>query len=154
MLSVSGRLDEKMYGPGSLEETMTRRSIYFTMKRSRLIPMLTQFDAPDCLQSLGRRVNTTVAPQALFLMNNAQVRVSAAAFAHRLMGSNHRGEEAMVKAAFERALTRPPTKEEVLEVVGFLRRQANLYGGNDGRERALTDFCQVLFGMNDFLYVD
>ena len=95
-----------------------------------------------------------IARTVVFLMNNAQVRVSAAAFAHRLMGSNHRGEEAMVKAAFERALTRPPTKEEVLEVVGFLRRQANLYGGNDGRERALTDFCQVLFGMNDFLYVD
>ncbi|MBI1840994.1 MAG: DUF1549 domain-containing protein [Verrucomicrobia bacterium] len=154
MLAVSGRLDRRMFGPGSLEETMTRRSVYFTMKRSRLIPMLTQFDGPDCLQSLGRRVNTTVAPQALFLMNNSQVRASATVFARLATGSGSRPAAASVRDAFERALARPPSSEELSDVLTFLERQSALYGGADGRERAMTDFCQALFGMNDFLYVD
>lgn len=33
MLSVSGQLDTTMYGPGSTDETMRRRSVYFFIKR-------------------------------------------------------------------------------------------------------------------------
>src|SRR5207237_1282521 len=53
MLAISGTLDQAMYGPGSLDDGQLRRSIYFTVKRSRLIPMMTLFDGPDSLQSLG-----------------------------------------------------------------------------------------------------
>src|SRR5438477_8879644 len=44
ILAASGRLDETQFGPGSLDEGMRRRSIYFTIKRSKLIPMMVQFD--------------------------------------------------------------------------------------------------------------
>src|SRR5205807_10441441 len=54
MLAVSGELDERMFGPGTLEETK-RRSIYFFVKRSRLVPTLQVFDAPDTLQGLPVR---------------------------------------------------------------------------------------------------
>ena len=38
MLATAGRLDRRMYGPGSLDVEMPRRSVYFFIKRSRLDP--------------------------------------------------------------------------------------------------------------------
>ena len=59
MLAASGMLDRTMYGPGTLDEGHTRRSIYFMIKRSKLIPMLVIFDTPEPLVSVGRRPATT-----------------------------------------------------------------------------------------------
>ena len=78
MLAVSGTLDPTMFGPGTLDEAMRRRSIYFTVKRSQLIPMMILFDAPDGLAGSASRPSTTVAPQSLLLMNNPHVRGCAA----------------------------------------------------------------------------
>ena len=73
ILSAAGQLDAKMFGPGTLDENHRRRSIYFMIKRSRLVPMMQVFDQPEPLVSQGRRPSTTIAPQALLFMNNAQV---------------------------------------------------------------------------------
>jgi hypothetical protein len=54
ILFVGGRLNTTMYGPGTLSEESPRRSIYFTMKRSKLIPSLVVFDAPDGTVGGGR----------------------------------------------------------------------------------------------------
>ena len=53
MLAVSGLLDETMYGPGTLDQNTRRRSIYFTVKRSQLIPMMMVLDWPEALNSIG-----------------------------------------------------------------------------------------------------
>jgi len=53
LLEVGGLLDREMYGPGTLDENMSRRSIYFFIKRSKLIPMMMVFDAPEPLVSQG-----------------------------------------------------------------------------------------------------
>ncbi len=87
MLAVSGRLDPAMYGPGTLDQNMTRRSIYFFIKRSQLIPMMMLFDWPEHLVSIGQRPVTTIAPQALMFMNSPQGRDYATAFADRLKAS-------------------------------------------------------------------
>src|SRR5207237_8627682 len=84
LLASSGQLDLQMYGPGTLEESSRRRSIYFTMKRSKLIPMLVIFDAPDGTVGVGERPSTIVAPQALLMMNNPQVRMWAKSLAARV----------------------------------------------------------------------
>ena len=55
ILCVGGILDPSQYGPGTLDEASLRRSIYFTVKRSKLMPMLQVFDAPDGLSSIGER---------------------------------------------------------------------------------------------------
>ena len=79
LLGVSGRLDTTMFGPGTLDPASRRRSVYFTVKRSKLIPMLTVFDGPDALGGIPSRPTTTVAPQALYLLNDSQVREYAKA---------------------------------------------------------------------------
>ena len=156
MLAVSGRLDRAMFGPGTLDESQTRRSIYFMIKRSKLIPMMSLFDGPDSLQSLGRRQTTTVAPQALALMNNQQVLACAAALAKRVMEETSASIFA-AERAYKQALGRKPTAEEVRDSMQFIEQQIKLYQaqGKDNAERlALADFCQALFSLNEFVYVD
>ncbi len=153
IMSVSGRLDLTMFGPGSLDEAQPRRSIYFTIKRSKLIPMMTQFDAPDSLQGLGRRVDTTVAPQALLLLNNPQIRACAVDFAKQLEPLAKKSPAFAVDTAYLKALGRLPSKIESADAVDFLKQQSTAYGGADGSVNALTDFCQAVFGLNEFIYI-
>ena len=154
ILAVTGALDPKMFGPGTLDAAMKRRSIYFQIKRSQLSPMMVTFDAPDTLGSLGLRSSTTVAPQALLLMNNAQVRGSVRAWAKTLAAQP---ASDVVKRAYLTALGRPPSGDETATATDFLRTQAESYqaaGKVDAAELALTDFCQSLVSLNEFVYVE
>ncbi|MEW6304894.1 MAG: DUF1549 domain-containing protein [Verrucomicrobiota bacterium] len=156
ILAVSGRLDRTMFGPGSLDEGHNRRSIYFTIKRSKLIPMMVQFDAPDSLQSLGRRVNTTVAPQALLLLNNPHIRASAMDFAKKLESQTTDATD-QVQRAFRIALGREAAKSEVKDCLQFIDAQILSYQQDqreNPRQLALADFCQAVIGLNEFIYVE
>jgi len=149
LLSVSGTLDGTMFGKGTLDEASKRRSIYFTMKRSKLIPSLIIFDAPDGTTSVGDRPATTIAPQALHLMNNRQVREYAAGLAKRAVT----GDAAeSIRNAYRIALCREPDADELKEGTAFVAGQSTRNGG-DAR-LALTDYCQVLMCLNEFVYVE
>jgi hypothetical protein len=106
ILSVAGSLNLKMGGVGvipqlSKEEILAarmpelwpahpdpaehnRRSIYLQMKRSMTLPMLQIFDAPDTAASCARRETSTVAPQALALMNSGFSTARAERFEARI----------------------------------------------------------------------
>jgi len=156
MLAVSGQLDTTMFGPGTKDERSKRRSIYFTMKRSQLIGSMVVFDQPEPLVAQGARPTTTVAPQALLLMNGPQVREWAEAFARRVVAETPGGETpAQVNRAYLLALSRPATAKEQASAAAFLASQAASYEAEkktDARHLALADFCQVLFGLNEFAY--
>ena len=151
ILAVSGQLDGTMFEPGTLAPEMKRRAVYFQIKRSQLPPMLISFDEPDTLQSMGLRPSTTVAPQSLLLMNNPLVREAAKAWAKQL--ASMPSVEA-VQTAYKTALGREATPPEIQITAAFLRRQAGGYLGSESEKAALADFCQTLFGLNEFLYVD
>jgi hypothetical protein len=144
LLDVGGLLDRKMYGPGTLDEGMTRRSIYFFVKRSRLIPMMMVFDAPEPLVSQGGRPTTTIAPQALLFMNSPLVRRAAAGLA----------KEGSVEKIYRRALGRSPTAKESAAAAEFLARQAESYRKEGRPEASMLDFAQALLCLNEFVYVD
>lgn len=93
MLAVSGELDATMFGPGTKDEHSKRRSIYFTIKRSQLIESMVAFDCPEPLVSQGMRPTTTVAPQALLILNGPQVRDWAAALAKKVSSESESGED-------------------------------------------------------------
>lgn len=157
MLSVSGALDLTMYGPGTLDESHRRRSIYFTVKRSKLVPMMLSFDAPDALAGLGRRGTTTVAPQALTIMNNPHVRSWAIEFVRKIAPAEDADIETALRSAYRRALCRAPDQAELQAATQFVNAQTSAYasaGNAAPRRAALADFCQVLFGLNEFAYVE
>ncbi|HJZ55004.1 MAG TPA: DUF1549 and DUF1553 domain-containing protein, partial [Gemmataceae bacterium] len=147
ILHVGGLLDATMFGPGTLDEGSKRRSIYFTMKRSRLIASLVVFDAPDGTAGVGERPSTTIAPQALHLMNNPQVRAAAKGFARRVLDDGKATDEQAVRRAYLMALCREPAADELADALAFLKT------AGPAREAAIADFCQVLFCLNEFLYV-
>jgi len=157
MLAVSGELDPTMYGPGSLQPGMRRRSVYFFIKRSQLIPTLMLFDFPEPNASVGGRVSTTIAPQALSAMNSPQVREYARAFANRLEPIRAVSGPRAISQAYELALGRNPTRVELSQAGDFIARQASTYRANNqphDQQLALADFCQVLLGLNEFLYLE
>jgi mono/diheme cytochrome c family protein len=154
ILAVSGALDATLYGKGTLDENSRRRSIYFTVKRSQLVNSMVVFDAPEPLVSQGNRPTTTVAPQALFLMNSPQSRAWAAGMAGKVWAAG--STEARLQQASRLALGRGATPEELAVVQPFLERQAAIHaaaGQKEPEKLAFTDYCQTLFGLNEFLYI-
>ncbi len=150
-LSVSGQLDSTMYGPGLAEESMKRRSLYFRIQRSQLIPSLQVFDWPDTLTSASARSTTTVSPQALLFLNNPHVRAAANAFAAKVKPHADEGLSAGVEWAYRAAYGRPSTHEETEAGVQYLTKR----GATDGKlDKALQEYALVLFSLNEFIYVD
>jgi mono/diheme cytochrome c family protein len=154
MLAVSGQLDTTMFGPGSLDQNMKRRSVYFFIKRSQLIPMMMLFDWPEHLVSIGNRASTTIAPQALMFLNSPQGRQYATALASSLPGED---ASKAVTAAYRTTLNRNPSDRELDLAIAFVNQQSAVYrsAGNGNPElQSLADLCQTIFGMNEFVYVE
>lgn len=157
MLAASGELDPSMFGPSTLDPDHKRRSIYFMVKRSRLVPMMTLFDAPDSTQGIADRSCTTVAPQALMILNNEAIRKYAGALARRVRPNGEVSYEDAVKTAYGLALSRAPRDTELAESLAFLDEQAASYaaaGHAHPESAALTDFAQALLALNEFVYID
>jgi hypothetical protein len=157
LLSCGGLLDLAMFGPGSLDEAMRRRSIYFTVKRSRMISSMQLLDMPESLVSIGARTSTTTAPQALLFMNSPLVRSAAEGFAARLEEPAKRSSEHAVQTAFMIALGRQASAEECRLWQRMIEEDVAEYeasGRADCRRLALTNFCQMLLSTNEFIYVE
>ena len=155
ILKVSNQLDDTMYGAGTLDESMRRRSIYFMIKRSKLIPMLQVFDSPEPLVSQGQRPTTTVAPQALLLMNNPNIRQYCVDGAKQLLGESS-DETAVVHELYMRSLSREPSKQEIQQAVAFLSQQTESYkstGVSTAEQLAMADLIQVMLCLNEFCYI-
>jgi cytochrome c553 len=142
LLAVGGVLDTTMYGPGTLNQAMTRRSIYFQVQRSQLIPMLQVFDWPDTLTSAGARSTTVVAPQALVFMNNANVKAWASGFAKRLQPAFDKSPADAVDLAYRTAFARPPSQDELKLGVDYLKAGT------------LAEYALALMSLNEFIYVE
>jgi mono/diheme cytochrome c family protein len=154
LLKVSGLLDSRMHGAGTLDIRMKRRSIYFMIKRSKLIPSMQLFDSPEPLVSQGNRHATIIAPQALMFMNNAQVREAALALATQF--EKLPGNAAAISSGYQTIIGRKPTATELKSISAFIDTQENSYkkaNQNNVRKLALADMAQVLFGLNEFIYV-
>jgi hypothetical protein len=138
-----------------------RRTVYMFHKRVVQYPLMQAFDAPDAQVSCGRRMNTTVAPQALALLNDPFVRLRAEELAARLQAEAGEDVDSLMRRAFQLCLSRDPSVGELSEASAFVREQTAARRQRDAQETsakaqrlALADFCQSLFGLNEFIYVD
>jgi hypothetical protein len=144
--------------------TTRRRSVYMFHKRLIPYPMFQAFDRPDLMTSCARRQNTTVAPQAMVILNDRFVRSVARDFATLLV--QRRTDQSVpvefelkpiVEESFETSFARLPTDREIETSIQFIETQTKARIERAEREpriEALTDFCQSLFGLNEFIYVD
>jgi Protein of unknown function (DUF1553)/Protein of unknown function (DUF1549)/Planctomycete cytochrome C len=137
-------LDSMKYGIWDREEDgprVWRRSIYVYRKRGLPFPMFEVFDLPDQNTSCGRRTVSTVATQALTLLNDEFILRQAKLFADRVKEAAPNDVAKQVDMSYRIALTRPPDEKEMAEAMNFLKKQS------------LASFTHVLLNLNEFLYV-
>jgi len=155
LLDVSGRLQRNHYGKGTLDQKSNRRSVYLTVKRGQLIPILQLFDAPDAMQGVGKRNESTVAPQALAMLNSPFIRQLSGEFAKRVKPDGKTSLKDAIDMAYRLALSRRPDSTERESMLAFINAQiASRKGQANAEELAIRDFCQLLFCSNEFVYVD
>ena len=130
-----GRLDNQVDGP-----EVWRRSLYVYRRRTLSFPFFETFDLPDQNQTINTRNTSTVAPQALTLMNNPFVLSQAELFSDTIEEKVPYNVDQQVEMVYQTALTRPPTQEEA--EVG---RQLVELG-------SLDDLTHVVFNLSEFLY--
>jgi hypothetical protein len=193
ILACSGSLSDKMYGAASpvaadevgqiivglpdrdlaggplnqgktLGEDEFRRSIYIQVRRSMPLSMLEPFDMASLSPNCEIRQTSTVAPQALMMMNNGLIVREATKFADRVRKAAGEDPAAGVTFAWTTAFNRPPNAEQLAGGVAFLKQQTEqialkIPADQVAKEppaahQALANFCQALLSMNLFLYVD
>jgi len=164
VLSLSGALDPAIGGPAIFpyidpdlfekssrrdwkglpdsDPATWRRSLYVFSKRSIRYPMFEAFDQPNLVNSIDRRNRTTIAPQALILMNNPMVLFHAEKFAARVRAEAGGDVGRQVERAILLALGRPADAIERARGAEFVR-------ASDG---GLARFCHLLFNLNEFVY--
>ncbi|MGH9719815.1 MAG: DUF1553 domain-containing protein, partial [Bryobacteraceae bacterium] len=159
-LAASVHEEVKRVGKWTLtrEEPSTwRRSVYAYWKRARKHPMFEVFDQPDTMVTCEKRNTTTVPTQALTLLNNEFVLLQSQYFAERVLKSAGPSRDAQIKTAYQIALSRDPAPREMTDNSRFLGQQVKHHGANpdgDPNLRALTDLCNVIMNLNEFLYVE
>ncbi|MBI4903533.1 MAG: PSD1 domain-containing protein [Acidobacteria bacterium] len=162
ILATAGTLNAKMEGPPVFpklpQETLHsmnkgiwkvqengpqtwRRSVYVYRKRGLPFPFFEVFDLPDQTITCGRRNISTVATQALTLLNNDFVLEHSRHFADRVKKLSPQDRSEQVNLAYELALNRPPTAEEKQLAMAFLEKNT------------VEDFTHVLLNLSEFLYM-
>lgn len=194
MMFTSGKFNRKMYGnpipvkedevgqivvgvdkkgssnrPGAevpMNGEEFRRSVYVQVIRSRPHTMLRTFDAPQVVVNCDKRTISTVAPQALMMMNSDFVLVSASHLATHLQQEYPGDLTAQVTQAWERTMAVPIDDETLQTATEFLSEQAAWFKKNppeksdpkhqyeNPEKQALVDYCQALYSSNRFIYVD
>ena len=156
VLAISGRLNLQSGGRGyfphlsgevlaggsrpgtdwevSSVEEQSRRSLYAYVRRTSMPPMMEAFDYSNATSPLGERTTTTVAPQALMLLNDSFLHEQATAWVTKLLQESSRGAASsssssatssreVLRQAWEQATSRSPVASELKTLEDFVRRE-------------------------------
>ncbi len=147
LLSVSGALDATMGGPPIAEPELNRRMVYMKVYRQAdpVIGGIRQvFDAPDPKDSVDRRGESTVAPQALYFLNSPFVFSQAERLAARLRESKLLSDHDRLKRLYLTLFARPPIPAEAAAAAAFRASRGDDWAA----------LCHALLCTNEFLYVE
>ncbi|MFI5460363.1 MAG: PSD1 and planctomycete cytochrome C domain-containing protein [Isosphaerales bacterium] len=149
MIFVTGRLDLAAGGPAGDDLGAPRRSLYVQTARWDRGNYSTLFDAANPDSSVEKRMVSTVAPQALLLLNHAFVITQAERLAKRLAREVPADETARIGRAYLLLFSRPVRALEVEICREFLARASGR-----GAASAWSDLAHVLLCSNEFVYLD
>jgi hypothetical protein len=134
-----------------------QRSIYLPLLRGLTPRALEVFDFAEQGMVTGSRDNTTVAPQALYLLNDPFVRQQAQALAQRLLGRTD-SDDNRLGLAYRLAVGRPATAKEIERAKNYIADyeaalRVERSAPADARAAAWTSFCQALLASAEFRYI-
>ncbi|MBI1832205.1 MAG: DUF1553 domain-containing protein, partial [Planctomycetes bacterium] len=187
ILSVSGKLNVKAFGPSvpvthdevgqvvvgkdirnpgdgtpmgkvkGLDGEEYRRSVYVQVRRSLPLAVLESFDGPAMTPNCEIRHSSTVATQALMLLNSRFIHEQAGFLAERVRKEAGADVRAQVRLAWRLAYAVEPSPKEIDLTSAFVQKQTQLFRGMktaNPEVQALTNLGQALLSANRFLYVD
>jgi len=182
VLAASGQLNRQLYGPCMYpkipddalrsgydpnkvwkpfnERDASRRTIYAYVKRTLIVPFLETFDFCDTTQSTARRDITTVAPQALELLNGEFIARQSRHFAQRLEQEAGDDRATQIELAYRLALGRSASREEREALSAFVAAETAAFSAMKdvdaatARGRALAQMCRVVLNLSEFVYTD
>lgn len=111
-----------VYEPDPTPSQRNRRTLYAERIRGLRDPFLETFNQPGPDKSCELRETSTVAPQALTLINSQEVLDRSVAFADRLMKENLSSDKSTIQRAFELALGRTPSEQELVACLDHWRK--------------------------------
>jgi hypothetical protein len=141
LLAASGRLDPTMGGRASQDFNLPRRTLYLMTIRSDRSSFRELFDAADSTAIVDKRTESTVAPQALFLLNHPFAMEQAKALANRTKELGVHDNRGRIEQLYVSLYGRSPSEKEI-EI------------GLAALEQGLEAYCQLLLCSNEFMYVD
>jgi cytochrome c553/mono/diheme cytochrome c family protein len=174
LLVVSSQLDPAMGGSllhvknrdylfdhTSIDKTRydsRRRSVYLPVIRNHLYDLFQLFDFPDSTVPNGDRATTTVAPQALFLLNSELIGQASESLASRLLKEKKGDDASRIQQLYALAYGRPATARESTRAREILQETEGLQRARepDGAKRRLQAWaclCQIVLAANEFIYV-
>jgi hypothetical protein len=139
------------------------RSVYLPLLRGLTPQSLAVFDFAEQGMVTGSRATTTVAPQALYLLNDPFVIEQSRALAGRLLAEGDIDDGGRIDRAYQLAFARPATKQELLRGLGSLTdcqaAASDSTAGQpaapdaDPRLAAWTSLCQAVLASAEFRYL-
>ena len=167
ILTVSGQLDRSMGGSMmavgnrewvfnhlSVDPTKydtSRRSVYLPVIRNNLYDVFQLFDYSEASAVSGDRNSSTVAPQALFMLNSDLVLDAAGQLAKQAVADSNLSDAERLARLYQRVLGRQPREHEQRKMLAFVGGSSST--DEDGQLSGWTSLCHVLLASNEFLYV-
>ncbi|MEE2639359.1 MAG: DUF1553 domain-containing protein, partial [Planctomycetota bacterium] len=178
ILQVTTGLDQRMFGTllkaknrqyvTSSSTTITdeyrnrRRSVYLPVIRSSVYDVLQTLDFPDPAVSAGKRQTSTIAPQALMMMNSDLVTRSVEYAADWLVARDGNRSQ-KIQLAYRRILARNPSPTEVERMESFVYRgqktlseepDAGTVPKKELDRKIWQSVCRILMSTNEFHFVE
>ncbi|MGV3723886.1 MAG: PSD1 and planctomycete cytochrome C domain-containing protein, partial [Actinomycetota bacterium] len=172
LLAVSGLLDRKIGGRAlqlknreyvfdhtskdATKYDSRRRTLYVPVVRNNLYDVFQLFDFGDASIPEGNRPATTVAPQALFMMNSDLVIDAAEALAAKTLERSDLDTPRRINLLYQEAYGRVPTpteREKGVQVLAGFEKAANEPDAAKRQSKAWSWYCHVLLAANEFVYL-
>lgn len=168
LLNVSGQLNTTPFGPpddvestasGMVTDKGTRRTIYVLQRRTTILTLLEDFDLPAMSPNCVDRPISTVAPQALHLLNSKGVHHWAQQFAARVRDVAGDDSQRRIDTAWQLALGRSPSPDEFALAEQELRELTAAWSQHSSdaqspADHALVNLCHALLNSAEFLMID
>jgi mono/diheme cytochrome c family protein len=172
VLYAAGELDLTRGGPELDHQeglSIPRRSLYFRHAPEKQVEFLALFDAANMVECYER--SESVVPQQALALENSPLTLEASRRLAAKLSKEAPDQDAFIRTAFERILSRAPGDTESSECGRFLSDQARLLcdrakltafvGGSaprtapspDPSQRARENLVQALFNLNDFVTI-
>jgi hypothetical protein len=144
LLTAANRLDLTIGGKSNRDLNVPRRTLYLMTIRSERSDYRALFDAPDASAIVEKRITSTVAPQALFLLNNPFALEQVKRVSERLLRDAPADAEGRVQWLYKHLFGRAATPNERDRIRKFA----------DESPESWERIAQVLLASNEFVYID